>query len=176
MRKPHKKYSRPRQLYNSARIKDENELLKEFGLKNKKEVWKANSEVFRMRRKAKNLLKHPAEKQEMFIAKLKEKGLDVKSIDDILGLDVRDILERRLQTIIFKKRIATTIKGARQLITHKKVSVNGQIINIPSYIVQLDEEDKIKLMVKQKKEKANKIGISDIEQEIKNTKGGETEE
>ena len=174
MRKQHKKYSRPRQLYNSARIKDENELLEKYGLKNKKEIWKANSEISRIRRKAKNLLKSDQEKQEMFIIKLKEKGFKVDSLDDALGLDIQNLLERRLQTIVFKKRLASTLKGARQLITHKKISVDGQIINIPSYIISLEEEDNIIIMKKIKKEKEKKIVIADAEKiEIESEKGAE---
>ena len=147
MRKQHKKYLRPKQIFNSARIKEENELVQKYGLKNKKEIWKANSEISRLRKKAKNLLKSSQEKQELFTAKLKEKGFNVESLDGVLGLNAENLLERRLQTIVFKLRIAHTPKQARQLITHKKISIDKQIINIPSYIVPLNEENKIKLSI-----------------------------
>jgi len=171
MRKQHKKYSRPRQLFNSARIKEENELVQKYGLKNKKEIWKADSEVSRLRRKAKNLLKSSPEKQELFTAKLKEKGFNVESLDGILGLNVENLLERRLQTIVFKLRIAHTSKQARQLITHKKISIDKQIINIPSYIVPLNEENKIKLISKEKKEKVKKVEIAEAEKNIEGEEG-----
>lgn len=68
-----------------------------------------------------------------------------KDLDNVLALDVKDILDRRLQTIIFKKGIAHTPKQARQLIIHGKVLIDNRKIIFPSYIVLLEEEGKISL-------------------------------
>ena len=64
------------------------------------------------------------------------------------SLDKKDYLNRRLQTIIVKKKLATTTKSARQLITHRKVLVAGSVVDSPSYIVPIDVEDKISLKTK----------------------------
>lgn len=173
MRKLHKKYSKPRQIFNRPRIEEEDELVKQYGLKNKKEIWKADSEITRIRRKAKNFLRESQEKQEMFLAKLKQKGFAVDSLDDVLSLKIEDLLKRRLQTILFSKRIATTQKQARQFIVHKKVLVGSNIINIPSYVVPLELESKIKLITKVKKEKDKKVEIAQIENIEEKTEGEE---
>lgn len=62
---------------------------------------------------------------------------------------MRDILERRLQTIVYRKGLARTIHQARQLITHKKIEVGGRIVSAPGYLVQREEEDKIGLVIPQ---------------------------
>ncbi|OYT41525.1 MAG: 30S ribosomal protein S4 [Candidatus Aenigmarchaeota archaeon ex4484_224] len=73
------------------------------------------------------------------------------TLDDVLGLTVRDILERRLQTIVYRKGLANTPKHARQLIVHGHVYINGRRIVWPSYLVPRDEEDKIEVRLKVKK-------------------------
>ena len=62
------------------------------------------------------------------------------TIDDVLGLEVRSILDRRLQTIVYKKGLARSIKQARQFITHGHIMVNGKVITSPGYLVKIDEE------------------------------------
>ncbi|MCL6500852.1 MAG: 30S ribosomal protein S4, partial [Candidatus Pacearchaeota archaeon] len=71
------------------------------------------------------------------------------NIDDILALTKEKLLERRLQTIVYKKGIAKTPKEARQLVSHKKIKIGPRIVNIPSYIVEVEEEDKISLVKKE---------------------------
>ena len=65
-----------------------------------------------------------------------------------------DILKRRLSTIVSGKKLASTPKEARQMIVHKRVLVNGRLMNVPSYLVGFDEEDKIEIKKKAKKMKA----------------------
>jgi len=64
-------------------------------------------------------------------------------LEDVLGLTVRDILERRLQTQVYKKGLARTIKQARQLIVHGFIAVDGRTVSRPGYLVTADEEDKL---------------------------------
>ncbi len=144
MKRKHKKYSKPKRPFDKARIEEESIIKKKYGLKNKKEIWKADAKVRVMRQKAKKLIKAPLEEQKALFSRLQKIGLKVSSIADILGLNKTDYLERRLQTIILKKKIAPTIKTARQMITHKKILVNGAVVNSPSYIVSTDLENKIK--------------------------------
>jgi small subunit ribosomal protein S4 len=145
MKRKHKTYSKPKRPFDKARIDKERELKKEFGLKNKKEIWVAESKIKAIREKAKKMISSPPEEQEVLFKKLRKTGFDVNSIGDVLSLDVRDYLKRRLQTVVVDKKLATTPKSARQLIVHKKVLVNGGVVNSPSYVVTIDLENKILL-------------------------------
>ncbi len=150
MKRKHKKYSKPRRPFDKERLGEEAEIKKEFGLKNKKEIWKAESAIKSIREKAKKLISSDKKEQEALFKKLGKIGLNVNSISDILSLDKKDYLERRLQTILVKKKLASTTKKARQLIVHKKVLVNNRVVDSPSYIVPFKFEDKISLKLKKK--------------------------
>ena len=139
-----KKYSRPRKAYDIARIREENNLVEKYGLKNKKEIWKADASVSRIRNQAKNLITGEKEKLENFFNKLKELGFKAEKISDVLDLDKEDWLKRRLQSILTEKKLAK-IKEARQLIVHKHVVIDGKIVNIPGYMVRMNEENKIEV-------------------------------
>lgn len=153
-RKLHKKYRRPKQLFSKTRIEEEKAIMKKYGLKNMREIWKAETEIDRIRNQAKKLILQP-ELQETFFKRLRKLGLikEKDSLDDVLALTKEKLLERRLQTIVFKKNLAKTPKEARQLITHKKIKIKDKIVNIPSYIVKTDEENKISLVQKTKQTK-----------------------
>jgi|SRR3989344_1611354 len=155
MKRKHKTYSRPKRPFDKARIEEEAKIIDEFGLKNKKEIWKAEAKVKSMREKAKRLISARPEEQNALFNKLNKIGMNVNSISAILSLDKRDYLKRRLQTVLVTKKIASTSKSARQLIVHKKVFVEGKIVNKPSYIVPVELENKIKL--KEKKGKIKKV-------------------
>lgn len=151
MKRKHKTYSRPKRPFDKIRIDEEARIKKEFGLKNKKEIWKADARIKSIREKAKKLISaNPVEQQALF-NNLKKIGLNINSIADVLSLDKEDYLRRRLQTIMVSGKLARTPKSARQLITHKKVLVNGNVINSPSYIVPVKLENKISLKIMKKK-------------------------
>jgi len=165
-----KKYSRPRKPFDKQRIGEENELREKYGLKNKKEIWKADAAISRLRNLAKDLITKSGEEKEAFIERLKKKGYDVSTLQDALALDKESLLKRRLQTIVFSRKLSLTPKQARQLIAHKHVSVNDRVVNIPSYHVDLDEEASVKLnivlkMPEKKKSKIEKIKDAVIEGE-----------
>jgi small subunit ribosomal protein S4 len=145
MKRKHKKYSKPKRPFDKPRLEEEAEIKKEFGLKNKKEIWKANAQIKFLREKAKKIISAKPEEREKLFDKLKKIGLEVNSTSDILALNKKDYLKRRLQTIVVLKKLAPTIKTSRQLISHKKILVNGKVINSPSYIVPIELEDKISL-------------------------------
>ncbi len=159
MKRKHKTYSRPKRPFNKVRIDEEAEIKKEFGLKNKKEIWKAEAKVKSIREKAKKLISASPEEQRALFEKLKKMGLNVNSITDVLSLDKSDYLKRRLQTIVANKKLATTLKSARQLIIHKKVLVDGEIVDSPSYIVSVGLEKKISIKAKKKKEEKVPKGV-----------------
>jgi small subunit ribosomal protein S4 len=153
MKRKQKQYSRPKRPFDKTRIEEESIIKKEFGLKNKKEIWKAEAKIKSIREKAKKLISSNQEEQQAFFDRLKKIGLDVSSIGEVLALDKKDYLNRRLQTILVKNELTTTIRSARQLITHKKVFVNGRIVNSPSYVVPIKFEKSISLKPKLKKPK-----------------------
>ncbi|MBS3076409.1 30S ribosomal protein S4 [Candidatus Pacearchaeota archaeon] len=155
MKRKHKLYSRPKRPFDKVRIDEEAEIKKEFGLKNKKEIWKADAKIKSMREKAKKLIKAPLEEQQALFNRLKKIGIEVNSISDVLSLDKKNYLERRLQTLVVRKKLATTTKTARQMITHKKILVDGKVVNTPSYIVPISLEKKI--TAKTKKAKTKKV-------------------
>lgn len=145
MIRKHKKYSRPKKPFDTVRIKAENELVTKYGLKNKREIWKAKAKLDIIRRRAKELLHESSEEEQtLFLKKLAKQGYKVENIVEILSLTEENVLDRRLQTILMKNGIATTPKGARQLITHKHILVKDKVVNIPSYHVEISEEGNIK--------------------------------
>lgn len=153
MKRKHKSYSKPKRPFDKSRIDEEVVIKKEFGLKNKKEIWKAESQIKQMREKAKKLIGKPEEEQKVLFERLNKIGMEVHSIADILALDKKNYLNRRLQTLLVKKELAASAKEARQMIVHKKVLVDGKVINKPSYIVPIALEKKITIKPRKKKEK-----------------------
>ena len=139
-----KKYSKPRKLYDKARIEEENVLVKKYGLKNKREIWKTDAAIGRIRNLAKKLITAEKEEQEKLLNKLNNMGLKVGKIADILALNKEDLLKRRLQSVMIIRKLAKP-KEARQLIAHKHVLINNKIVNIPGYILKTDEEERIKV-------------------------------
>jgi len=165
MKRKHKNYSKPRIMYDKDRITEEEKMRKELGLKNKREIWKADAKVREMREKAKRLISSGHEQQETLFNQIKKMGINVNSISDVLSLDKKDYLKRRLQTVLVEKHIANTVKAARQLITHRKVLVDGRVVNVPSYIVPIDLENKINLKTGKTKTKKKEI-VAEKSEEI----------
>jgi len=141
-----KQYEKPKKLFDKDRIEREKKLKEEYGLKNAREVWKADTELRKIRRDARRLLSRKGKNVEDRTKKLVDrvKRFLIRkpevSLDDILALEVRDLLERRLQTIAYKKHMAKTIVQARQFITHGHVAINDEKVSVPSYTVRFDEE------------------------------------
>jgi len=148
MKRKHKLYSRPKRPFDKARIEEEAKIKEEFGLKNKVEIWRAESAVKGIRSKAIKLIPKSQEEQRALFEKLRKTGFSVNSIADILSLDKKDYLNRRLQTVVFKKKLARSPKQARQMITHRKILVNGRAVDSPSYLVPVEAEDKIILKIR----------------------------
>ncbi|UCE73599.1 MAG: 30S ribosomal protein S4 [Methanomassiliicoccales archaeon] len=147
-----RKYDTPSHPWQGERIKEENELLKKYGLKNKRELWKAQSMLRNYRRQGRNVLARlrygdvQAEKERKgLLTKLANLGLlpDDASLDDVLGLELERILERRLQTLVYMKGLAYTPSQARQLIVHGHTVVNDRKVTVPGYLVKRNEEPTI---------------------------------
>jgi len=149
-RRQRRKFARPSHLWKMSRVTEENELCKKYGLKNKREIWRAKATVGRFRRQARKLLAATGdevikEKTEL-LERLSKLGLiKERALESVLSLKVDDLLERRLQTIVFRKGLTKTIKGARQLVVHRHVVVGNNVVDAPRYLVSKDEEPTIKL-------------------------------
>jgi len=131
---------------------DELKTLGTFGLKTKKELWKTQTELSRVRLQARSLLALRQEERErkepILIQSLSKIGLvdQNSTLDDVLNLQVNDLLSRRLQTMAQRKLFFKTPYQARQAIVHGHVMIGDGVVTIPSYIVKTEEEAKIRLI------------------------------
>ncbi len=145
-RKLRRKFKRPMMPFEKARIDAELKYLGEYGLRNKTEFWKARGKLSKFRRIARDLKTMPENQQKIafkeLMTRLRSLGLvgPDATTDDVLSLSVENILERRLQTLVFKKGLARSIYQARQLVAHKHILVRNKVIASPSYLVKVDEE------------------------------------
>lgn len=145
-KKSRRKWEGPRHPWIKERLMEETRLLGLYGLRNKRELWKAATIIRYFRHRARALLALPLEVREkeekVLIGKLIKLGLlkEGAKLDDVLNLRVEDLLERRLQTIVYRKGLARSIYEARQLIVHGHIAIGGRRIRSPGYIVTVDEE------------------------------------
>ena len=152
-----KKYETPSHPWQEDRIKEENELIKKYGLKNKKEIWKAETRLRRYRGQARSLLakittgdeQSKKESQQLLLHLSRMNILPPNStLDDVLTLNTEAILSRRLQTLTYLKGLANTPRQARQLIAHAHIAIGGRKVTIPGYMVTKDEESNISYVEK----------------------------
>lgn len=140
-RKTRKKYSKPTHPWQRSRIEEEKQIEKEYGFKSKKEIWKFKSKIRQINAQVKKIVgkrnAQSAIEEKQLLDKLYKMGITEKDskLEDVLGLDLRRLLDRRLQTMVFKQNLTNTINQARQLILHGHIFVNGKKVTIPSYIV-----------------------------------------
>lgn len=148
--KHRKKFVSHKKRWDKTVIVEEKELVKEYALKNKKEIRKVELLLSKYKRIAKSLNRNQELKQSLraknFIEKLKKQGflsLEAVSLDEVLDIQIRNILDRRLSNILYKNKLARTPAQARQFVVHSHVLVNGKCVNSPSYLTSLDEEELI---------------------------------
>mgnify|MGYP006269233539 CR=1 FL=1 len=148
VKKLKKQYETPSEAWDEERIEEEKELIEEFGLRNKKEVYRAESELRGLRRQARKAIAAESDEQRKpLLERAHSLGL-IKSdgnIDDVLSLSTRDFLERRIQTAVERKGYADTAKEARQLVVHGHVYLNGEKVSVPGYLLTQEEEKELEL-------------------------------
>jgi len=148
VKKLRKQYDTPTEGWSEERIQKEDQLIEDYGLKNKREVYKAESMLRSLRRGARKLVAEEDETQKKeLLNRVHKLGL-IKSdakLEEILTLKTTDILDRRLQSAVSRKGFADTPMEARQLVTHGHIYINGKRVNIPSYILTQEEEKEIEL-------------------------------
>jgi len=152
--KNHKSYQTPKRPFEKVRIQEETRLVVEYGLRNKREVWKAQSILRKYRKGARELLVLMSNtidrtifdsKKAELISSMQRQGLlgPDADIDNVLSLKVQAQLERRLQSLVYRRGLARSPKQARQMVTHGHIEIGGRRVTIPSYRVSRIEENQI---------------------------------
>ena len=145
-------WQKPKRPLNYDLMMDELKTLGTFGLKTKRELWKTQTELSRVRLQARSLLALRQDERErkepILMQSLSKIGLvnEDSTLDDVLNLQVTDLLSRRLQTIVQRKLYFKTPYQARQAIVHGHIMIGDSVVTIPSYIVKTEEEAKIHLI------------------------------
>ena len=148
---PRRVWRKPKRPFNYELKMEELKTLGTFGLKTKRELWKARTELSRLRKQARSLLalrqEVRQEKEPILLKSLSKIGLveEDSTLDDVLNLQVTDLLSRRLQTVVLKKFGFKTPYQARQALVHGHIMIGDRRVNIPSYTVAVEEENNIRI-------------------------------
>lgn len=151
---PRRRYDTPSHPWNAERIATEKGIVRKYGLKNKREVWKAQTRLRSFRGVARGLIAQQhtptpqvTKESSQLLKRMNRLGLlsEGSTLDDVLALDVESVLARRLQTVVYLKGLSSTPQQARQFIVHGHVTIDGRKVTVPSYIVAREEEDAIEL-------------------------------
>jgi len=148
-KKQRKKFQTPRFSWRKDVLEEELKYLGQYGLRNKHELWRLKTTLSKTRGIARSLIGKSAEErakmENELLTKLKKRGIlqETSVLDNVLDLSIEDLLERRLQTIVFRKGLTRTIFQSRQLITHGHVTIGNRRVTIPGYLVSKEEEAQI---------------------------------
>ncbi len=144
-----KKYVAPKTPFDSDRFEQELQMVGIYGLRNKKELWKHRTELSNYRRQARNLLALPVSERALqereLVDKLARLGILTAepTLDHVLDLTMENLLERRLQTLVFRKGLASSMHHARQLVTHGHIALDTARVDTPQRIIAVAEENRI---------------------------------
>ena len=147
---PSKHYDTPSHPWQKVRIEEESGLIHQYGLKNKREIWRANTKVREMRRQARKLTANSSDDQaqkekNLLLAKLNRLGMleQNSGLEDVLIMTSESILDRRLQTQVYLQGLSSTVKQARQLIVYGHISIDGAVARVPGMLVTKLQEKNI---------------------------------
>jgi small subunit ribosomal protein S4 len=146
-KKKHKTFNTPKRPYQTEALMEDLRVIGSYGLRNKRELWKVRTELSVLRGRARDLLSLGAEERAIregaLINKLAHRGLVMENgrLEDVLTLSVEDLLERRLQTYIFRRGLASSLFQARQLITHGHIAIDDRKVTTPSYQIKITDEE-----------------------------------
>ena len=150
---PRRSYNTPSHPWQGERIKAEAEIVRQYGLKNKTEVWKAQTLLRNFRAQSRELqarvrtgeaqAKIEADNLLSKCARIGVLPVEGATLNDILTLTDVKVFERRLQTLVYRKGLSNSMKQARQMIIHGHIYMNGHRVTVPGYIVTRSEEPSI---------------------------------
>jgi small subunit ribosomal protein S4 len=172
VKKLKKTYDTPNTGWNEERMEREEGLMEDYGLKNKKELYKAQNKLRSFRREARKLIaEEDEEAKQGIIERANDLGLikETAGLEALLTLNIKDILDRRIQSAVERKGYANSIRHARQLVTHGHIYINGRRVDAPSYLLTQEEE-------KQLEERLPEIKEDDSEQAEEQESEENTEE
>ena len=148
-KKQRKKFETPRFRWRKDILQEELKLIGQYGLRNKHELWRHKTMLSKTRGIARSLIgKTPEERIKMeneLLTRAKKLGIlnETAVLDNVLDLSIEDLLERRLQTIVFRKGLTRTVFQSRQLITHGHVTIGNRRVTVPGYTVSKEEEPNV---------------------------------
>ncbi len=144
-----KQYATPLRPWDKERIDREAELIRNYGLESKKELWKTETTLRGFRREARKLMAETGEQadkeSQQLLNRLKNLGLvdEDSTIVDILRLGIEDVLARRLQSIVYEKGLGRSMEEARQMIVHGHIAIGDKRVTEPGYLVPVEEEKEL---------------------------------
>jgi len=145
-KRPRKKFVTPRYRWRKDLLETDLKIMGEFGLRNKRELWIHRTALSNYREKARSLLSKSEEDrirpEKELLGGLSDIGIvpEQASLDNVLDLTLENILDRRLQTQVFKLGLAHSLGQSRQLINHGHINVGDKTVNSPSYLVSKEDE------------------------------------
>uniref|UniRef100_A0A6A7G577 Small ribosomal subunit protein uS4 n=1 Tax=Hirondellea gigas TaxID=1518452 RepID=A0A6A7G577_9CRUS len=142
----------PRRPFEKERLDRELKIVGQYGLRNKREIWRIEMTLAKIRNAGRQLLTlEEKDPRRLFdgaalIRRLKRAGLledDQNRLDFVLGLTLEKFLDRRLQTKVFSAGLAKSMHQARVLIKQRHIRVGRRIVDIPSFLVRVESEKHI---------------------------------
>jgi small subunit ribosomal protein S4 len=164
VKKLKQQYETPNTGWNEERINREDELIEDYGLKNKREIYKAQSQLRSFRRQARKLVaEEDEEARKEVIQKANSLGLirENDGLDALLTLNVTDILDRRLQSAVNRRGYSDTVREARQIVVHGHVYVDGERVDVPGYLLTQEEEQELDVRMPEPEEEPEEETVED---------------
>ncbi len=148
-KKLRRKYDTPSHPWRGDRIKEENEILTKFGLKNKKEVWRMQSYLRDLRGQTRTLQakirtedQQAIKEADLLLKRCYSMGIlpDGAPLQEVLAIQLDQVISRRLESLVYAKGLASTYKQARQMIIHGHITLKGRRVTIPGMLVKMGDE------------------------------------
>eukprot|EP00826_Nyctotherus_ovalis_P017077 TRINITY_DN1499_c0_g1_i10.p2 TRINITY_DN1499_c0_g1~~TRINITY_DN1499_c0_g1_i10.p2 ORF type:complete len:198 (-),score=68.94 TRINITY_DN1499_c0_g1_i10:133-726(-) len=145
-------WNTPKRPWERERLSQELKYVGMYALKNKREVWRVQYMLAKIRKAARELLILAEDdprrlfEGEALVNRMMRLGVlkpEERRLDYVLGLTVPQFLERRLATMVLKKKMARSHHEARVMIYQRHIRVGKQLVNIPSFMVRVENESQI---------------------------------